>query len=125
MRGFLCVVGLILLLTTLTEGSAFRDPDRKELKTSFIPALKKTDRKTPRGEYILIHMKQCNCCGFLVNYHFDTDECTEDCRFELQLTIELCKLNKTIDEVSFRDCVENHFAPDYVNKSIATLISQN
>ena len=35
MRGFLCVVGLILLLTTLTEGSAFRHPDRKELKTSF------------------------------------------------------------------------------------------
>ena len=32
MRRFLCVVGLILLLTTLTEGSAFRHPDRKELK---------------------------------------------------------------------------------------------
>ena len=56
--------------------------------------------------------------GFLVNNHFDTDECTEDCGFELQLTIELCKLNKTIDEVSFRDCLENHFAPDYVRKSI-------
>ena len=56
--------------------------------------------------------------GFLVNNHFDTDECTEDCGFELQLTIELCKLNKTIDEVSFRDCLENHFAPDYVNKPI-------
>ena len=35
MRGVLCVVGLILLLTTLTEGRAFRHPDRKELKTSF------------------------------------------------------------------------------------------
>ena len=56
--------------------------------------------------------------GFLVNNHFDTDECTEDCGFELQLTFELCKLNKTIDEVSFRDCLENNFAPDYVKKSI-------
>ena len=53
MRVVLCVVGLILLVTTLTEGSAFRHRDRKELKlkTSFIPALKKTDRKTPKGTY--------------------------------------------------------------------------
>ena len=57
MRGFLCVVGLILLLLiTLTEGSAFRHHARKQLKRSFIPALKKTDRKTPRGKYI----KRCS-----------------------------------------------------------------
>ena len=56
MRGSLCVVGLILLLTTLTEGSAFRHHARKQLKRSFIPALKKTDRKTLTGKYI----KRCS-----------------------------------------------------------------
>ena len=48
MRGSLCAVGLILL-TTLTEGSAFRHPARKELKKSFVPVSKKTDGKTPLG----------------------------------------------------------------------------
>ena len=41
MRGSLCVVGLILLFTTLIEGSAFRH------------ALKKTDLETPLGKYII------------------------------------------------------------------------
>ena len=43
MRGSLCVVvvSLILLLTTLTEGSTFRHHARKQLKKPSIPALKK------------------------------------------------------------------------------------
>ena len=50
MRESMCVVGLILLFTTLTEGSAFRHPARKELKNSyFIPVPKKTDDKTLLG----------------------------------------------------------------------------
>ena len=42
MRGSLCVVGLILLFTTLKEGSALRHHARKESKKSSIPTLKKT-----------------------------------------------------------------------------------
>ena len=41
MRRSLCVVGLTLLLTALTEGSAFRHHARKQLKKPSIPALKK------------------------------------------------------------------------------------
>ena len=53
MRGSLLgVVGLILLFTTLTEGSAFHYHARKKLKSSFNPSLKKADRKTPTGLYI-------------------------------------------------------------------------
>ena len=48
----LCVVGFILLLTTLTEGSAFRHDARKQLKKPSIPALKKTHLKTPTGKYL-------------------------------------------------------------------------
>ena len=47
MRGSLCVVGLILLLTTLnTEGSAFRHHAKKQLKKSLIPA---RNLETPLG----------------------------------------------------------------------------
>ena len=49
-RSLLCVVGLILLFTTLTEGSAFRHHARKQLKGSFNPPLKKTDCKTLTGK---------------------------------------------------------------------------
>ena len=53
MRGSLLgVVGLILLFTTLTEGSAFRHHARKKLKSSYNPTLKKTDLQTPTGLYI-------------------------------------------------------------------------
>ena len=48
----MCVVGLILLLTTLTEGSAFRHDARKQLKKPSIPALKKNHLKTPTGKYV-------------------------------------------------------------------------
>ena len=51
MKQFLCVVSLTLLFTTLTEGSTFRHPARNQLKNSFIPALKKTNHKTPSGKY--------------------------------------------------------------------------
>ena len=51
MMRFLCVVSLTLLLTILTEGSTFRHPARNQLKNSFIPALKKTNHKTPSGQY--------------------------------------------------------------------------
>ena len=53
--------------------------------------------------------------SILVNHGFDVDDCTEECDFGLQLTIELCKANGTDDEQSLRDCLENHFALDYVN----------
>ena len=56
MKGFLCVVGLTLLFITLTEGSTFRHPARNELKNSFIPALKKTNHKTPSGKYVNLHV---------------------------------------------------------------------
>ena len=52
MRRSLCVVGLILLLTTLTEGSAFRHDARKQVKKPSIPALKKTHMKTPTGKFV-------------------------------------------------------------------------
>ena len=52
MRGSLCVDSLILLLTTLTEGSAIHHHTRKQLKNSFIPALKKTVFKTAQGKYV-------------------------------------------------------------------------
>ena len=52
MRGSRCVVGLILLLATLTEGSAFHHHTWKQLKNSFIPALKKTVFKTAQGKYV-------------------------------------------------------------------------
>ena len=52
MGGSLCLVGLILL-TTLTIGSAFRHPARKELKKSFVPVSKKTDGKTPLGTTLI------------------------------------------------------------------------
>ena len=42
MRGSLCVVGLILLFTTLKEGSALRHHARKESKKSTTLTLKKT-----------------------------------------------------------------------------------
>ena len=48
----MCVVGFILLLTTLTEGSAFRRHARKQLKKPSIPALKKTYPETPTGKYV-------------------------------------------------------------------------
>ena len=41
MRRSLCVVGLTLLLTALTEGSAFRHLARKQLKKPSTPPLKK------------------------------------------------------------------------------------
>ena len=50
MRGSLCVVGLILLFTTLTEGSAFRHHAMKQLKKSLIPA---RNLETPLGKYII------------------------------------------------------------------------
>ena len=43
------------------------------------------------------------------------DDCTEECDFGLQITIELCKANGTDDEESLRDCLENHFSLDFVN----------
>ena len=52
MKRFLCVVGLILLLTTLTEGSAFRHDARKQVKKPSISALKKPYLKTPLGKYV-------------------------------------------------------------------------
>ena len=52
MRRSLCLVGWILLLTTLTEGSAFNHDARKQLKKPSIPALKKTYLKTPTGKYV-------------------------------------------------------------------------
>lgn len=51
----------------------------------------------------------------LVNHHFNVDDCTDECGFELRLTIELCKASGTEDEESFRDCLVNHFTPDHVN----------
>ena len=52
MKRSLCVVGLILLLTTLTEGSAFRHDARKQVKKPSISALKKPYLKTPLGKYV-------------------------------------------------------------------------
>ena len=57
MKGFLCVVSLTLLFTTLTECSTVRHPDRNQLKNSFIPALKKTNHKTPSGKYENLHVR--------------------------------------------------------------------
>ena len=48
----LCVVGFILLLTTLTEGSAFRHDARKQVKKPSLSALKKPYLKTPTGKYV-------------------------------------------------------------------------
>merc|ERR1711983_34449 len=87
MKGSLCLVGLTLLIA-LTEARTFRHPARKELRSSRIPSL---------------------------GHKIDTDYCTEECGFELELTLELCKLNESAiaDEGSYRNCVEDHFAPDF------------
>ena len=59
--------------------------------------------------------------NFSVNHHFDPDDCTEDCGFELQLTMELCKIAagalQIPDEGAFRDCLENHLVNDSVSKN--------
>ena len=52
MRGSLCVVSLILLFTTLTEGSAFHHSAGKQLRNSHIPpASRKTNSKTQTGGF--------------------------------------------------------------------------
>ena len=53
MRGILCIVGLILLFTTLTEGSAFRHSTRKQWKNSFTPFLRKPNHENSLGKYFL------------------------------------------------------------------------
>ena len=65
---------------------------------------------------------------FIENHHFDQgsytfpdfDDCTDQCGFALQLTIELCKLGPNYsygDEDSFRDCLYSHFVKDHVSKN--------
>ena len=53
--------------------------------------------------------------NFSVNHHFDPDDCPEDCGFELQLTMELCKISAGTG--AFRDCLENHLVNDSVSKN--------
>ena len=53
MKAVLCLASLILLLTTLVEGSAFRHQSRRELKKPLTQTLRKTYPKTPSGKIIL------------------------------------------------------------------------
>ena len=77
MRGTLFVVSLILIFTTLTEGSAFHHHarTRKQMKTSFNSALK-PDHKGSLGKYlytkilewtlVLYHIQYINIPGVLI-----------------------------------------------------------
>ena len=54
--------------------------------------------------------------SFSVKHHFDPEDCTKECGFELQVTLALCNLAGSADEDSYRDCLESHFVPDHVSK---------
>ena len=115
MKAALSLAGLTLLLTTLVEGSVFRHQSRRELKKPLTHALRKTNRKTPSGKIIVdLFFKTPK---ILVGHHFNPEDCTADCSFELQLSLELCKQNETVvDEDSLRGCLESLFSPDSVSK---------
>ena len=47
-------------------------------------------------------------------------DCTEECGFQLQLTLELCNIHDGTlpipDEGEFKNCLVNHFVQDHVSK---------
>ena len=117
MKATLCIIGLTLLCTTLAEGTTLHLKTRKHLKKPFTGAQRNQNLETHLGK--IIHNIFLEKKNFSVSHHFDYDDCTQECGFELQLTMELCKIGagtlQIPDEGTFRDCLENHF--DSVGKN--------
>ena len=104
---------------------------------------KKWDLTIPKPMYhkyklnlLLFVFDSINFILLFFSVKHDGDDCTEDCGFELQITLNLCKLgglnpppgqvqNGFGDEDSFRDCLQNHLVLDHVSKRIKYPINCN
>ena len=115
MKATLCIIGLTLLCTTLAEGTTLHLKTRKDLKKPFTGAQRNQNLETHSGKIIHnIFLEKKN--NFSVSHHFDYDDCTQECGFELQLTMELCKIGAGTG--AFSDCLENHFVSVGKNSNI-------
>merc|ERR1712045_21151 len=90
MRGIFLIVGLTILCTPMIECSM----------GAFHFGKKKLNHASPKS-----NLKT-------VTHSHHTDDCLEDCGFELQLSLEMCKIDPAnkADEDSFRTCLESSFS---------------